>query len=88
MVKKTRKSKADAHIRITYHEKVCAERMKTLFKRIDEMNKDVRELRMFMHRGKGAGAVAFVVLVVCSGSGRSSELGVGGGVVKAGGVSW
>jgi len=64
MVKKTRKSKntADAHVRITYHEKVCTERMKTLFKRIDEMNKDVRELRMFMHRGKGAGAVAFVIL--------------------------
>ena len=63
-MKKVRKTKSatDAHVRITYHEKVCAERMKTLFKRIDEMNKDVRELRMFMHRGKGAGAVAFVIL--------------------------
>ena len=26
-------------IRISYHEKVCAERMKTLFKAIDEMRK-------------------------------------------------
>ena len=29
-------------IRISYHEKVCAERMKTLFKAIDEMKKDIK----------------------------------------------
>ena len=28
-------------VRISYHEKVCAERMKTLFKAIDEMRKDI-----------------------------------------------
>ena len=32
-------------IRISYHEKVCAERMKTLFNRIDEMKKDMKELK-------------------------------------------
>ena len=31
-------------LRISYHEKVCAERMKTLFKAIDEMRKDIKEL--------------------------------------------
>jgi len=31
-------------IRISYHEKVCAERMKTLFKAIDEMRTDIKEL--------------------------------------------
>jgi len=32
-------------IRISYHEKVCAERMKTLFNKINEMNKDMKNLR-------------------------------------------
>ena len=41
-------------IRISYHEKVCAERMKTLFKAIDEMRKDIKELRQDMNKGKGA----------------------------------
>ena len=55
-MKKTRKAQtnltADAHLRISYHEKICAERMKTLFKRIDEMGKDIKELKTFMNRGK------------------------------------
>ena len=41
-------------IRISYHEKVCAERMKTLFKAIDEMRKDIKDLRQDMNKGKGA----------------------------------
>ena len=40
--------------RITKHEAICAERMKTLFKAIDEMRKDVKELRQDMNKGKGA----------------------------------
>ena len=48
-------------IRISYHEKVCAERMKTLFKAIDEMRKDIKELRADMNKGKGA--VAFLVIL-------------------------
>ena len=40
-------------IRISYHEKVCAERMKTLFKAIDEMKKDIKSLKSSMDRGKG-----------------------------------
>ena len=67
-MKKTRKAQtnltADAHLRISYHEKICAERMKTLFKRIDEMSKDVKELKTFMNRGKGAGANIFIILSI------------------------
>ena len=49
------------HVRISYHEKVCAERMKTLFKAIDEMRLDIKNLRADMNKGKGA--VAFFVVV-------------------------
>ena len=48
-------------IRISYHEKVCAERMKTLFKAIDEMRKDVKELKADMNRGKGVAAVLILI---------------------------
>lgn len=40
--------------RLSSHEKVCAERMKTLFKAIDEMRKDIKDLRTDMNKGKGA----------------------------------
>ena len=67
-MKKTRKAQtnltADAHLRISYHEKICAERMKTLFKRIDEMGKDIKELKTFMNRGKGAGALLFIIFSI------------------------
>jgi len=45
--KKLTNSNIEEHngIRISYHEKVCAERMKTLFKAIDEMRKDIKELK-------------------------------------------
>ena len=48
-------------IRISYHEKVCAERMKTLFKAIDEMRKDIEELKTFMNVGKGAAAIIIFI---------------------------
>ena len=48
-------------LRISYHEKVCAERMKTLFKAIDEMKKDVKELKADMNRGKGAAAIIILI---------------------------
>jgi hypothetical protein len=68
MPKKTRKTQAqvtaDTNLRISYHEKICADRMKTLFKRIDEMGKDIKELKTFMNRGKGAGALIFILLSI------------------------
>ena len=48
-------------IRISYHEKVCAERMKTLFKAIDEMKKDIKSLKSSLDRGKGAAAIIIFI---------------------------
>ena len=41
-------------IRLTSHEKICAERMAQLVKSIDEMKKEIKELRSDMSKGKGA----------------------------------
>jgi hypothetical protein len=41
-------------IRLSTHEKVCAERMKTLFKAIDEMRIEIKQLRSDVSKGKGA----------------------------------
>tara|TARA_R100000742_G_C4247398_1_gene66103 strand:+ start:506 stop:739 length:234 start_codon:yes stop_codon:yes gene_type:complete len=44
-------------IRLSSHEKLCAERMKQLIKAIDELNKKVSKLSDDVSRGKGAVAV-------------------------------
>ena len=44
-------------MRLSKHEAICAERMKTLFKAIDEMRKDIKNLRLDMNKGKGAVSV-------------------------------
>jgi hypothetical protein len=55
MTKKFNSNIADHNgIRLTSHEKVCAERMKTLFKSMDEVKKEIKELRADMNKGKGA----------------------------------
>ena len=41
-------------IRLSSHEKLCAERMKTLFKAIDEMRTDIKNLKKDINKGKGA----------------------------------
>ena len=48
-------------VRISYHEKVCAERMKTLFKAIDEMRVDIKSLKADMNRGKGAATIIILI---------------------------
>ena len=48
-------------IRISYHEKVCAERMKTLFKAIDEMRKDIKDLRADVNKGKGGVRILLLI---------------------------
>ena len=40
--------------RISKHEAICAERMKTLFKAIDEMRIEIKQLRTDVSKGKGA----------------------------------
>ena len=47
--------------RISTHEKVCAERMKTLFKAIDEMRADIKNLHSDMNKGKGV--INFLVVI-------------------------
>ena len=41
-------------MRLSTHEKICAERMKTLFKAIDEMRIEIKQLRTDVSKGKGA----------------------------------
>ena len=41
-------------IRLSSHEKLCAERMKALLKSIDEINKKVSKLSEDISQGKGA----------------------------------
>ena len=61
--KKSTNSKIEAAngVRISYHEKVCAERMKTLFKAIDEMRGDIKSLKADMNRGKGAATIIILI---------------------------
>ena len=55
MVRKKNSNVEDHNgIRLSMHEKVCAERMKTLFKSMDEVKKEIKELRTDMNKGKGA----------------------------------
>ncbi len=55
MARKSNSNIADHNgIRLTSHEKVCAERMKILFKSMDEVKKEIKELRADMNKGKGA----------------------------------
>lgn len=44
-------------IRLSSHEKICAERMKTLNDNINELKKEVKSLRQDVSKGKGAVAV-------------------------------
>lgn len=48
-------------VRLSAHEKICAERMNTLIKTIDELRADVKQLHSDMNKGKGV--IAFVIIV-------------------------
>ena len=48
-------------IRLSTHEKVCSERMKQLIKSIDELGKDVKEMKADMNKWKGAGSVIILI---------------------------
>jgi hypothetical protein len=56
MTKKTVKSYAQESvgIRLSSHEKLCAERMKKLDESIRELNSEVKQLRQDVSKGKGA----------------------------------
>ena len=53
--------KSSTEIRLSAHEKLCAERMKQLVKAIDVLNKKVSELKEDVSKGKGAVAVLMML---------------------------
>lgn len=52
---------SNTSVRLSAHEKLCAERMKQLIKSIDELREDVKMLRDDMNKGKGV--IAFLVII-------------------------
>ena len=70
MPKKTPASKfADVAtgVRLSSHEKLCAERMNNILKSIEEMKKEVKSLRQDVSKGKGAISVlVFLGTVILS----------------------
>ena len=48
-------------IRLSSHEKLCAERMKVLNENINELRKEVKCLRQDMSKGKGAISVVIII---------------------------
>ena len=70
MPKKTPASKfADVAtgVRLSSHEKLCAERMNNILKSIEEMKKEVKDLRQDVSKGKGAISVlVFLGTVILS----------------------
>jgi hypothetical protein len=48
-------------VRLSAHERICAERMSTLIKTIDELRSDVKQLHSDMSKGKGV--IAFLIIV-------------------------
>ena len=54
-------------VRLSSHEKLCAERMKTLNDSINELKREVKSLRQDVSKGKGAVAVlVFIGTLVVS----------------------
>lgn len=46
-------AEVSAGVRLSSHEKLCAERMKQIQESIKELNKEVKNLRQDVSRGKG-----------------------------------
>ena len=60
-MKKKHKTVSTTSVRLSAHEKLCAERMSTLIKTIDELRSDVKQLHSDMSKGKGV--IAFLIIV-------------------------
>lgn len=64
-MRKKHNRKSETSVRLSAHEKLCAERMQTLIKTIDELRADVRLLREYMNKSKGAiGLIIFISSVI------------------------
>ena len=60
-MKRKQKTTSATSVRLSAHERLCAERMQTLIKTIDELRGDVKDLRADMNKGKGV--IAFLIIV-------------------------
>ena len=60
-MKRKKQPTSGTSIRLSAHEKICAERMQTLIKTIDELRDDVKQLHSDMNKGKGV--IAFIIIV-------------------------
>ena len=60
-MKRKKTATSGTSIRLSAHEKICAERMQTLIKTLDELRGDVKDLRSDMNKGKGV--IAFLIIV-------------------------
>jgi hypothetical protein len=52
-MKRKKQPTSATSVRLSAHERICAERMSTLIKTIDELRVDVKDLRSDMSKGKG-----------------------------------
>jgi hypothetical protein len=60
-MKRKKTATSATSVRLSAHEKLCAERMSTLIKTIDELRVDVKQLHSDMNKGKGV--IAFLVII-------------------------
>jgi hypothetical protein len=60
-MKRKKTATSGTSVRLSAHERICAERMSTLIKTIDELRVDVKDLRADMNKGKGV--IAFLIIV-------------------------
>ena len=60
-MKRKQKTTSATSVRLSAHERLCAERMQTLIKTKDELRGDVKDLRSDMNKGKGV--IAFLIIV-------------------------
>ena len=60
-MKRKHKIVSTTSVRLSAHEKLCAERMSQLIKTIDELRGDVKQLHSDMNKGKGV--IAFIIIV-------------------------
>ena len=56
-----------AGVRLSAHEKLCAERMKQIQESIKELNKEVKSLRVEVSKGKGAISVLVFIGSIVAG---------------------
>ena len=65
--KSTSYAELSAGVRLSTHEKICAERWKTIQEAIKDLNKEVKSLRQEVSKGKGAISVLVFLGTIVAG---------------------